>query len=220
MTLYSEDDLLMLSGIQHIDFCERQWALIHIEKQWQENSLTIEGQFLHEKVDNPYIVEKRKDLIVARAVPVVSNSLGLYGVADVIEFTKTSEFDNSVVIPHRNGRWIPKVVEYKRGKPKNIDCDKVQLCAQNVCLEEMYGITINYGEIFYAAIKHRETVVFDTDLRNYTNLLARKMHELFQSGSTPKAELKPSCKKCSLYEICMPGISKLNPVNYIKANLK
>ncbi len=214
--MYKEEDLLLLSGIQHIDFCERQWALIHIEKQWQENVLTIEGHFLHEKADNPYIPEKRKGLITARAVPLVSYELGLYGVADVIEFTKTGELDNSLKIPKRSGRWQPKVIEYKRGKPKNIDCDKVQVCAQSLCLEEMHNIFIQEAEIFYGQTKHREIVELDKNLRNHTKNLAGKMHEIFTAGVTPKAEYKPCCKSCSLIDICMPKILKRSTAYYLK----
>lgn len=214
--LYNEEDLLLLSGIQHIDFCERQWALIHIEKQWQENILTIEGQHLHEKADNPDIVEKRKDLIIARAVPLASYELGLYGVADVIEFTKTGEFDNAVKIPKRAGMWKPKIIEYKRGKPKNIDCDKVQVTAQSLCLEEMYGILIQDAEIYYGQIKHREKFVLDENLRNHTKNLAHKMHKLYESGITPKAEYKSYCKSCSLMELCMPKILNKQATNYLK----
>lgn len=218
--MYSEEDLLLLSGIQHIDFCERQWALIHIEKQWQENVLTIEGQFLHEKTDKPDIVEKRKGLVIARAVPLVSYELGLYGVADVIEFTESGEFDNSVQIPKRKGRWKPKIVEYKRGKPKNIDCDKVQVCAQSMCLEEMYNITIQDGEIFYGQIKHREKFSLDENLRMHTKNLAQRMHDLYSSGITPKAEHKQHCKSCSLIDICMPKIIGKNAANYLKREIK
>ncbi len=223
IALYNEDDMLLLSGIQHIDFCERQWALIHIEKQWLENVLTIEGQFLHEKTDNPDIVEKRKDLVIARAVPLVSYKLGLYGVADVIEFTKAGELDFShisIQIPRRKGRWIPKIVEYKRGKPKNIDCDKVQVCAQSMCLEEMHNIHINEAEIFYGKIKHREKFILDENLRNHTKNLARKMHKLYETGLTPKAVYKAHCKSCSLINICIPKISGKNAINYLKREIK
>lgn len=217
--MYREEDLLLLSGIQHIDFCERQWALIHIEKQWQENILTIEGQFLHEKVDNPDIVEKRKDLIVARAVPLASYESGLYGIADVIEFTKTGELYNAVKIPKRAGMWKPKIVEYKRGKPKNIDCDKVQVCAQSLCLEEMHNISIREAEIYYGQIKHRERFILDENLRNHTKNLAHKMHKLYEKGVTPKAEYKNHCKSCSLIDICMPKILNKNASNYLKKAL-
>lgn len=217
--MYHEDDLLMLSGIQHIAFCKRQWALIHVEKQWQENVLTIEGQILHKKVDNPLLKEKRKGLIIARAVPIVSYKLGLNGIADVIEFITTDELDNSVKLPRKKGLWCPKVVEYKKGKPKKNNCDAVQLCAQNICIEEMYGIEINSSEIFYAKTKHRLEVLFDKKLRKQVEELAKEMHRLLKLGKTPKAEKKPHCNNCSLKEICMPTLSQLNASKYLKENL-
>lgn len=217
---YGENDLLMLSGVQHIVFCERQWALIHIEKQWRENVSTIEGHFLHEKVDNPFIVEKRKDLIVARSINVVSYKLGLYGVLDVIEFERQETSDNAIKILHRNSFWHPNIVEYKRGKPKNTDCDRVQLCAQAICIEEMHDISLTQGAIFYNKTKHQEIVFFDEDLRNYTISMSQKMHEVYKSGLTPKGEQTASCKNCSLCEICMPNLSKLNASNYIMGKIK
>jgi CRISPR-associated exonuclease Cas4 len=213
---YAEDDLLMLSGIQHIAFCERQWALIHIEKQWQENVATIEGAHLHEKADNPYLKEKRNDLIIARSVNIVSYELGLTGIADVIEFVRSEAPEDCIKIPKRSGFWKPKVVEYKRGKPKHIDCDKVQLCAQAMCLEEMHNIKIVDGALFYNQIKHRENVVFDNVLRNSVKTYSVRMHELYEAGITPKAVLNKSCKNCSLYELCIPELSKLNVEKYMR----
>lgn len=214
---YKDDDMLMLSGIQHIAFCERQWALIHLEKQWKENVLTVEGKFLHEKADNPYIVEKRKDVIVSRAMPISSSVLGLYGIADIVEFHKS---ENGVKIEGRKGSWLIKPIEYKRGRPKNIYCDKIQLCAQAICLEQMYQTKIFTGDIFYDAIKRREEVEFNEELRNMVFLYAQKMHMLFSEGKTPHANWTPSCKNCSLEEICMPEISKYNPKDYLLRSLK
>ncbi|NMC60760.1 MAG: Dna2/Cas4 domain-containing protein, partial [Candidatus Methanofastidiosa archaeon] len=137
--MYIDDDLLMLSGIQHIAFCERQWALIYIEQQWSENLLTIEGHYLHEKVDDPFFSETRKDIVYLRSLPVVSYRLGLYGKADLVELCKvTGESENAIEFPGRVGKWKITPVEYKRGKPKTDTCDEVQLCAQALCFEEMY----------------------------------------------------------------------------------
>lgn len=216
---YSEDDMLMLSGIQHICFCQRQWALIHIEKQWEENTLTIDGMFLHEKADNPYLKEKRPGIIISRAMPVSSKMLGLYGVCDIIEFTLSQNEENTIKIPHKKGHWIPAPVEYKNGKPKDIDCDKIQLCAQAMCLEEMYNIEIKEGFIFYNKIKHRELVMFDEILREKTKKYSSLMHELFRKKSVPKAIVSKSCKSCSLIDICMPNFFQLDPLDYMKRNL-
>lgn len=135
---YDDEDLLPLSGIQHFAYCERQWALIHIEKQWAENVRTVEGKQLHERVDDPYFNETRTNIKIVRSVPLVSRFLGLYGVADVIEYQQTS---------------YPsfRIVEYKRGKPKQDDRDEVQLCAQAICLEEMMGY--NWIMVTYFMVK-------------------------------------------------------------------
>jgi len=205
MNSYSEDDLLMLSGIQHMAFCERQWALIHIEQQWKENLFTVEGHFLHERVDDPFKTETRVNTMIFRAVPLTSFKLGLYGRADVIELVKTGEKDtNSITVNEKSGRWKPFPVEYKRGKPKPDERDEVQLCAQAMCLEEMNGITINSGFLYYGKTHHRHIVEFDVELRSLVGQYARRMHELFNTGITPLPVKKPACNSCSLKDICMP----------------
>jgi CRISPR-associated protein Cas4 len=133
MTLeYTPDELLPLSGIQHFLFCRRQWALIHIEQQWQENALTAEGRIMHERVDDPFFTETRNGVITARAVPVASYRLGLAGVCDVVEFTQSSD---GVKLPGRDVLYLAVPIEYKRGKPKRDPMDEAQLCAQAMCLE-------------------------------------------------------------------------------------
>lgn len=216
----NEDELLMLSGIQHIAFCERQWALIHIEKLWEENILSIEGKFLHDRADNPFIAEKRKGIITARSVNIVSYKLGLYGIADVIEYVQSDISDNAVKIPRRKGFWRPQIVEYKRGKPKHIDCDKIQLTAQAMCMEEMNKIIISEGFIFYDQIKHREHVLFDETLRSAAIKYAQRMHALYEEGITPKAVENKMCNKnCSLHELCLPKISNISVSKYMESNL-
>lgn len=206
--LYSEDDLLLLSGIQHFAFCERQWALIHIEKQWAENLRTTEGHFLHEKVDDPYIVETRGTLVIARAVPIVSYSLGLSGVADMVEYVSAADSGNGVRLDGHEGYWLPSPVEYKRGRPKVDDRDIVQLCAQAMCLEEMHNVSIDQGFIYYGQTRHRVPVLFGETLRNRVGVLAERMHELFQTGQTPPAPLGVNCSLCSLVDLCMPKLTR------------
>lgn len=164
-----EIDYLPLSGVQHYDFCSRQWALIHVEQLWQENLLTFSGRSFHEQVDNPFFTETRKDRFVTRSVPLVSASLGLYGVADVVEFHRQN--DKGIPFLGRDGLWMPYPVEYKVGRPKSDDCDRVQLCAQTICLEEMYEVTIAEGALFYGRVRRREVVRFDQDLRGKTRFI-------------------------------------------------
>ncbi len=218
MKLYIDDDLLMLSGIQHIAFCERQWALIHIEQQWVENIFTVEGHHLHEKVDNPFESEIMPNSMILRSVPLVSYKLGLYGYADVVELKKTHDSANSIVIKGKDGRWNMMPVEYKRGKPKKDRCDDVQLCAQAMCLEEMYGINIFNGSFYYGEIRHRHNIEFNDDLRGQVVYYAQRMHELFEKGITPLPLFKKQCHSCSLNDLCMPeSLSGANKVSeYLK----
>ncbi|SDI63576.1 CRISPR-associated exonuclease Cas4 [Paenibacillus naphthalenovorans] len=147
-----DDDYLMLSGIQHFQFCKRQWALIHIEQQWEENVRTIEGEYLHQNADQPFVREKRGDKLVVRAMPVKSESLKISGICDVVEFIRD---DSGVEINSAEGKYIAYPVEYKRGKPKLNDEDILQLAAQAICLEEMLLCGIDQGYLFYNEIKHR-----------------------------------------------------------------
>ena len=195
MTVEHADDLIMLSALQHLVFCERQCALIHIEQLWNENLFTAEGRIMHDKVDTSNR-ESRGNIRIEYGVPMRSLRLGLIGKADVVEFHRMDD-----------GRWIPFPVEYKRGKPKMDDCDKVQLCAQAICLEEMLNVEIKKGALFYGRTRRREEVFFDEKLRLETEDAAKKVHALIESGMTPKAEYSKKCKKCSLYEQCMPKIS-------------
>jgi CRISPR-associated exonuclease Cas4 len=193
--MYSEDDLIQLSALQHLVFCERQCALIHIEQLWSENLFTAEGRIMHDKVDTANR-ESRGNVRIEYGVPMRSLRLGLIGKADVVEFHRMDD-----------GTWMPFPVEYKRGKPKADDCDKVQLCAQAICLEEMIGVEIKSGALFYGRTRRREEVVFDEKLRRETEDAARKVHELIESRTTPKPEYSKKCKKCSLLELCMPRVS-------------
>ena len=140
---YSEDDLIMISALQHFAFCPRQCALIHIEQVWTESGLTAEGRIMHEKVHEEQR-ESRGAVRIECGIPLRSLRLGLIGKADVVEF-------------HRIGKgvWQPFPVEYKRGKPKPDHCDKVQLCAQAMCLEEMLSVPVPEGALFYGRTRRR-----------------------------------------------------------------
>lgn len=196
---YKDDDLLPLSGIQHLAFCERQWALIHVENQWVENARTAKGRNLHQRVDDQYFTETRGEVKTVRSVPLVSKALGLYGVADVIELEKVPDESDGV-------RY--SIVEYKRGKPKPDDRDEVQLCAQAICLEEMLSITLVYGYLYYGETKHRHRVELNDPLRIRVRELAARMHALFAKGETPPPIKDRRCKNCSLADICVPKLAK------------
>jgi CRISPR-associated exonuclease Cas4 len=185
-------------------FCERQWALIHIEQQWGENPLTAEGRVLHEHVHDSGS-ESRKTLVVARGLPLHSFRLGISGQADVVEFRATRPDDgNSVALEGRPGRWLPSPVEYKRGKPKKSICDLVQVCAQGLCLEEMFGVTIPGGALFYATPRRRHEVPFTPELRGQTERLCARMQDLYSRRETPLPVYTRGCENCSLKNICLP----------------
>jgi CRISPR-associated exonuclease Cas4 len=212
-----EDNYLMLSGIQHFQFCKRQWALIHIEQQWQENVRTVEGQHLHEKADQPYIREKRGDKLIVRAMPVKSNDLQITGICDVVEFIR----DNSgVEIDGAVGKYVPYPIEYKRGKPKMNDSDILQLTAQAMCLEEMLLCEINMGYVFYNEIKHRVEVPLTVDNKNKVRLIVTEMHDYYKRRHTPKVKTGPFCNNCSLQDICLPKLmNKRSVKSYIEGTI-
>lgn len=201
MKEYNEDDYLMLSGIQHYSFCKRQWALIHIENQWSENIRTIEGEILHDRVHDNTLTEKRGDIIISRGMPIVSKSLGINGVCDVVEFHKNKK---GVNIIGRDGLYKVYPVEYKKGKPKIDDIDIMQLVAQAMCLEEMLCCEIEKGFLYYGETRHRETVVFDSQYKNKVIELFDEMHNLYEKRHTPKVKRTKACNACSLKDICLP----------------
>lgn len=216
---YAPDELLLLSGLQHFLFCRRQWALIHVERQWQENALTAEGRIMHKRVDDPFFTETRKGVIIARAVPVASYQLGLSGVCDVVEFNAAAE---GVKLPGREGFFLPAPVEYKRGKPKREPSDEAQLCAQAMCLEEMLSTTIPYGFLYYGQTRHRVAVQLTPALRELVQNATKEMHAYFKRGYTPRVKPFKGCRSCSLADVCLPNLQeKDNPAStYIRQQLE
>jgi len=195
--MFTEDQLLPLSALQHLLFCERQCALIHVEGLWAENRRTIEGRHLHERVhDGPG--QSRPGVRIARGLPLQSLRLGLAGKADVVEFHQPGDDAGGQSSPR------PFPVEYKRGQPKRDHSDRVQLCAQAMCLEEMLGVQTPTGALFYGRTRRRLGVTFDPELRRRTESAAQRLHELVARGRTPAAPREPKCKNCSLLEICLP----------------
>ncbi|MBQ6518575.1 MAG: CRISPR-associated protein Cas4 [Anaerolineaceae bacterium] len=217
--MYKEEEFLQLSGIQHYCFCPRQWALIHIEQLWVENYLTMDGEVIHENVHDSDFNEKRKDKLLIRGLYVHSQNLGISGQCDLVEFIKDDI--NGISLNSKKGFWVPIPVEYKRGKTKIIDADRLQLCAQAICLEEMLYCTISKGFLFYNTTKNREEVLFTEQLRHLVYETYQKMHELYKRGYTPKAKETKSCKSCSLINLCLPKTEKYKSVEkYISAELE
>ena len=218
-TEYTQDDLLPLSGIQHFLFCRRQWALIHVEQQWQENALTAEGRIMHKRVDDPFFTETRNGVVIARSVPVASYRLGLSGVCDVVEFTESPD---GVRLPERAGLYLPAPIEYKRGKEKHDHSDETQLCAQAMCLEEMLSTNIPRGYLYYGETRHRVEIEFTTELRTLVQEMSDEMHNYFSRGYTPRVKTHKGCRSCSLADICLPVLNEkvITASRYIKQNIE
>jgi CRISPR-associated exonuclease Cas4 len=215
--MYPESDYLMLSGIQHYAFCRRQWALIHIEEQWEENLRTIEGELLHKKAHSIIPPEKRKGVIITRGMAVHSREMGVSGICDIVEFIRD---DAGIPLAGHRGRFRILPVEYKRGKPKTDHSDILQVTAQALCLEEMLCCTISEGAIYYGEIRHREQVAITEELRGETKQMFADMHHMYESGHTPKVKRRKSCNACSLKEICLPEIEKTGSVHaYIRRHI-
>jgi CRISPR-associated exonuclease Cas4 len=209
--MFTEDDLLPISALQHLVFCERQWGLIHLEQLWSENALTAQGRVMHDRVHEEN-VESRGDLKLARSLAIRSLTLGLIGKADLVEFHRLPENDpRGMVLPNSSGRWQPLPVEFKHGKPKIDHCDEIQLCAQALCLEEMLHVAIPSGALFYGQPKRRTDVIFDEALRRETLATIARLHERTRLGKTPSAQFSKKCKSCSLLSQCMPEMFSKTP---------
>jgi CRISPR-associated exonuclease Cas4 len=213
------DESLPLSALQHLLFCERQCALIHVEQVWEENRFTAEGRVLHERVDAGG-AESRPGLRVVRSLHLRSLRLGLHGVADVVEFHAFTKEEALLGIPPDSASGVPREiagktapgqpfpVEYKRGKPKEHRADEVQLCAQALCLEEMFALPVPAGALFYGQNRRRTEIAFDETLRALTLATAERLHALIASGRTPSARREKKCEACSLVELCLPDALK------------
>jgi len=198
-----DSDFLMLSGLKHFRFCRRRWALVHIEQQWEENALTLDGHYMHELVHDENFTEKRGSVLLSRGMPVRSEALRITGACDMVELTQS---DAGVPIQGREGRWLVYPVEYKRGRPDPTGADEWQLCAQALCLEEMFVTDISEGAIYYGEVRRRQRVELTPALRAEVRDAIAEMHRLFERGYTPKVSPKKACSGCSLREICRPDL--------------
>lgn len=214
-----EEDWLQLSGLQHYAFCKRQWALIHLENQWADNLRTIEGDLLHERAHNGQIREKRGDVLTVRGLRIHSRRLGISGQCDVVEFHRDGR---GVPLAGEQGLWQPVPVEYKRGSPKVNDADRLQLCAQALCLEEMLLCPrIGEGYLYYGETAHRECVPLDTDLRDTVATCLTDMHRLAACRQTPKGKPSKGCNACSLKDVCLPFLqNKRSAAAYIASRIR
>lgn len=213
--MYSEDEFLALSGVQHFSFCRRQWALIHVEQLWEENILTVQGDLMHQRAHDEKVRERRGDTLVVRGLSVRSGALGLSGKCDVVEFHAD---DCGHPLVGEDGLWHAIPIEYKRGRSKTGDSDRLQLCAQAFCLEEMLGCDISHGFLFYGETKSRERIDFDLALRQQVVGMAAEMHRLYERRYTPQAKPFAACRSCSLRDVCLPKVaSGVSVASYVAA---
>lgn len=199
--MYAEDEFLALSGIQHFAFCRRQWALIHIEQMWSDNLLTTLGDLMHDRAHNEGIRERRGDTLVVRGMTVRSARLGIWGKCDVVEFKKSAD---GHPLCGEDGLWLSAPVEYKRGESKIGNEDRLQLCAQAMCLEDMFACDIVEGFLYYGKTHSREGVIFTQELRQSVEDSVKEMHRLYARGHVPQVKRGEKCRACSLGDLCLP----------------
>lgn len=214
---YDEEDYLQLSGLQHFAYCRRQWALIHLEQQWAENLWTVEGDLLHRRAHDSQWTERRGEVLTCRDLRVHSRRLGISGACDVVEFHASPD---GVTLAGRTGTWRPVPVEYKRGKPKEHDADRLQLCAQAMCLEEMLACSIPRGFLYYGEPRRREAVELSGELRGQVEAYLSEMHRLAKRGYTPVVKPSAACRACSLRELCLPRAGNRSVAGYLADTLK
>ncbi len=219
--MYTEDDLLPISALQHLVFCERQCALIHVERQWHDNAQTLEGTRLHQRTDESGPrVETRGDIVVLRRLALRSLSLGLIGRSDVVELHRFTGDGIGARVPGFNGAWTIVPIEYKRGKPKRDQCDEAQLCAQAMCLEEMLDARVDRGYLFYGKRRRRHEVALDSSLREATQSASERLRRIIDLHVSPEALVGAKCDSCSLLEICIPSVTgnKRSALRYLASN--
>lgn len=217
--MYTEDEFLMISGIQHFSFCRRQWALIHVEDKWTENYLTVTGNIVHKRVHNKSVQDVRNNVLTIRGLDIKSSGYGISGTCDAVEFYPVEE---GIHLNGLEGTWQPAPVEYKRGKTKVNDCDRLQVVAQAICLEEMFSCRIEYGYVFYHETRRREKVDITMDFREKLEEMLEEMHAYYRRGYTPVVKATKKCGSCSLSNECMPSLlgKKESVATYVNRYLK
>lgn len=219
--LYTEEEMLQLSGIQHYVFCPRQWALIQIEQLWADNQLTAEGSLLHENVDNPFVRETNgSDILTLRGLRLASSRLGLSGIADAVEIHPKPGAPTVKQALLKSKLFEALPVEYKHGRSKSNNCDRMQVTVQAMILEDMLGIHIDRGAIFYWESRHREYFEISDYLRIEATKMTEEMHAIMTSNRLPAAVKKSHCKNCSLFDYCLPSLTGRSASKYLTDSIK
>lgn len=215
------NDYLMISGIQHFRYCPRQWALIHVEDHWEENGLTAAGRAMHDRVHEAGVRDYRQGIVTIRGMRVHSDRYRMTGICDAVELIPD---EDGISLTGRPGTWRIRPVEYKHGKSKTEDCDRLQVTAQAICLEEMLGCQIMEGDLFYGETRHREHVLLTDDLRQECIEMAAVMWKYLERGYTPKVKPGKKCGRCSMHDICMSELlqttGRCDVTAYIRSHLE
>lgn len=177
-------DPIPISALEHFSYCPRQCALIHVEQVFEDNVFTERGHIAHRRVDQPRLM----DGTTRFAVPLWSDELGLVGRADAVEFR------DDAVVP----------VEHKVGALRRWRHEEIQLCAQALCLEEMLGLAVPEGAIFYRASQTRRRVAITRSLRAATESLIAEVRDVLTTARLPDPVADQRCRHCSLKMICLP----------------
>jgi CRISPR-associated exonuclease Cas4 len=209
--MYLEDDLIPLSYLSQYYYCERRAALMMLEEQWADNVHTAEGTVLHEHVHSNRS-DSRRDTVILRGLQIRSLELGITGKADCIELHRC---EGGARLSCMEGEWLICPVEYKHGRRRQELEYEVQLCAQAMCLEEMLGCDIPYGQLYYWAERRRVTVELDENRRRFVREGARALFEMLRTQVTPPARVGAKCRECSLREACLGGAASRSVRNYL-----
>ena len=215
----NDDEYLLISGIKHFKFCRRRWALVHIEQQWEENALTVSGHLMHETVHDAGFTEKRGRLLLSRGMPIRSDTLRIQGTCDMVELIRDDE--TGVSLHGREGRYRIYPVEYKRGKPDENGADLWHLCAEALCLEEMFITDIPEGAVYYGELRRRIPYSFTDELRQNVKNAVMEMNDYMRRGYTPRVKPQKACRSCSMRELCQPELDKKGSVkDYMERMLR
>ncbi len=193
---------LPLSLLSQMAYCPRRAGLILNERLWVESSDTAKGRAEHERVHTQR-VEKRGGMVKLYEFTVYSDSLLLLGKCDCIEARRDEE---GCRIPAADFPVRLYPVEYKHGTVREEEEYHIQLCAQAMCLEEMFHTSISEGALFFISSHRRATVELSASLRDKTRELALGLHKMRNELSVPPAEYSAKCRRCSLRELCMPRV--------------
>ncbi len=208
--MYAEDDLIPISALSQYTYCPRRAGLIFVERQWADNVFTVQGKHVHERAHRPEATNAR-DRHVVRGLYLSSARLGLFGVADVVEFPNHDPITDVTIVEYKRGKLTPRrKIEYE-----------VQLCAQAICLEETLHLQLERGCLFFALSHRRVEVAFTAELRELVAYAAQKMHEMMQTSAVPRPQLGPKCRGCSLRTLCLPELSAgRNAATYLQRIIK